>query len=654
MRKSLLLASLFLIAGMWVPSVVLAQEGGPVVRGYLFYSSTCPDCQDARTRVVPGFYRSWRERLQLLAVDISADSANLQWLKECAAKYGVPTEQLEVPALFVGTDYLIGTPAIEARFPALFDSYQGKGGVDYPDVSRPGDPLQTAAQFMFFYSPTCPHCRYVEENVLPKISAKYGTRVRWDALDVSVEANLRVLLSLGEAEDLPEDQVGVVPVVFIGDEYSLHSVLVGSGQIESYLGSALDWFLGIGGVGLPGWASQLFEQMQTPIPSGTGSPSPGPVSTSTPTATATLSAAEGPEIHLAYFAEAGCGECDLVSVQLDLLRKRFPNLVVHKLDIIDDLALNLCLCEALGVPSSQRHDAPAIFVGSDYLIGKGIQYDSLVEMVARYAETGAESTWQSCDKSKIELLPPPPWWAVIVPGLADGINPCAFATIVFLVSYLSFMERKGRDILLVGLAFTVAVFLSYLSFGLVLREVFAGLIGLIGPVLRPILNAIMAALCLVLALFSLSDFFRARKGRVTDMTLRLPDRLRRWINATIRVGVRSEALVAASFASGVVVSFIELACTGQVYVPIIQGLSNPIYQARSTLDLVVYCIAFIIPLVVVFIVSFLGTTSQQLGLVLRRFTPVVKLITAVLFLGISLWLIYDALRISGLITRLTA
>ena len=68
----------------------------------------------------------------------------------------------------------------------------------------------------------------------------------------------------------------------------------------------------------------------------------------------------------------------------------------------------------------------------------------------RYAETGAEPTWETCQTKETELPPPPPWWAVILPGLGDGINPCAFATIIFFVSYLSLIERKGRDILLVG------------------------------------------------------------------------------------------------------------------------------------------------------------------------------------------------------------
>ena len=83
--------------------------------------------------------------------------------------------------------------------------------------------------------------------------------------------------------------------------------------------------------------------------------------------------------------------------------------------------------------------------------------------------------------------------------------------------------------------------------------------------------------------------------------------------------------------------------------PIIQGLSNPAYRAQSTLDLVVYCLAFVTPLVVVFVASYTGTGSRQLGTLLQRHTAGVKLATAVLFLGIGLWLAYDVLRIWGVI-----
>jgi cytochrome c biogenesis protein CcdA len=196
--------------------------------------------------------------------------------------------------------------------------------------------------------------------------------------------------------------------------------------------------------------------------------------------------------------------------------------------------------------------------------------------------------------------------------------------------------------------------LSYLGFGMLLREILAGLIRWVGPVLRPILNGVTAILCVVLAVLSYGDFRKARRGNTKDMALQLPHRLRLWINKTIRRSMKSETLVTASFVSGVVVSFIELACTGQVYVPIIQGLSNPAYRAQSTLALFVYCLAFVTPLVVVFILSYMGTSSKQLTDFFARYSAPVKLVMALVFLGIGVWLVYDILHVWGAFSPLFA
>ncbi len=641
MRKAwfIIVAVLFLAALVVLP--VRAQEDDKVVvRGYLFYSPTCPHCKYVRTRVLPKLYARFKQQLQIMAVDISADENNYRWLQACEKKYKV-TNSGSVPVLFIGDRYLVGSEEIEKELPALIETYLKRGGVDYPDVPRPGGPLEPTARFMFFFSPTCPHCKRVEEEVFPWLQKKYGGRVTWEAYNVSEEKNYRALLMIEEAAGMPPQRRGGVPMIFIGDEFSLYTILIGDVDIIDHLTNVIDWFMGVGGVDFPEWKEQLFILASTPPPS----PTPVVAVTGVPTTTVTPSP-YGPPIHLAYFAEVGCSECDRVSIALEHLQKRFPNLVIHEFDIIKDLKLNLCLCEALNVPENKRHDAPAIFVGSDYLVGGDIQYDALIEMVSRYAQTGADPIWEEC-KGEVALPPPPPWWAVIVPGLVDGLNPCAFATIIFFVSYLSFIGRKGREILMVGISFTLAVFLSYLGFGMVLREVISGLIALTGPVLKPVLNLFTALLCLVLAIISFADFYKARRGRVRDMALRLPDRLRKWINATIRKGVKSETLVTASFITGVVVSFIELTCTGQVYVPIIQGLSNPEYRARSTLDLVVYCLAFVVPLIIVFAISYMGTGSRQLGLWLQRHTAAIKLATALLFVGIGLWLVYDTLRVWG-------
>jgi cytochrome c biogenesis protein CcdA/thiol-disulfide isomerase/thioredoxin len=631
---------------------VYAQESKPNVRGYFFYSQTCPTCPQVRTEVLSKLYSQYGQQLQITSVDVEQDG-NQEWLAACQREYGLPEDETNVPILFIGDQALAGADEIAGQLPALVQGYASDTGVDFPDVPRPGGPLEPPIRFMFFYSPDCPHCNEVEENVLPLLLEKYGDRIEWLSFDRSDEVSYRALLILGEMTGLPQEARGAVPLVFIGDEYSAYARFLGSVEIDQYLEPAIAWYTDIGGVDWPQWKDDLFEMAAPATPAGAeGTPTATPASPAGGPATqqATPTAQASTEIHMAYFEEVGCSECDAVSAALEHVQGRYPQLVVHKLDILDDVALNLCLSERLGVPEEQQHDAPAVFVGSDYLVGKEVHYENLLSLIDRYVETGAEPTWESCQEQEAELPPPPPWWTVILPGLGDGINPCAFATIIFFVSYLSLIERKGREIVLVGIAFTLAVFLSYLAFGIILRELLSGLIAWTGPVLRPILNAVMAILCVILAILSLGDFLKARRGDAKDMTLRLPDRLRKWINATIRKSMRAETLVAASFVSGIVISFIELTCTGQVYVPIILGLSTPGYRAQALVSLVVYCLAFIVPLVIVFVISFLGTSSRRLGMFLQKHTASIKLITAVLFVAIGLWLIFETLRVWGILT----
>jgi len=640
-----------LSAVLFQPLHVVAQDSQGIVKAYFFYSATCPGCKIVRQNVIPPLYQQFAQQLHIKAIEVSNEE-NYRWLQACEEAYGIPAEDSAVPIIFIGDQYVVGGD-IQDQLPGLIEQYAAQGGTEYPDVPAPEGIPQPTVRFMFFFSPTCPHCQNVEENVLPQIRQKYGNQVQWEAYDTTQEVNLRALMALGNMVGLPQDQLGSVPVVFIGDEYAMYSFLRGEVEIGAFLEPAIEWFLDVGGVGLPGWTPELFEFAANPLPEETP--------------TATPSEEVSPEIHVAYFAEPGCTECDRVGNILKVVENRFPGLVVHEFDIVDDLAINHCLSQALGVPENQQHDAPAIFVGDDFLVDKNIQLDPLIEILNKYADEGVAPVWTDCEQDG-EVPPPAPWWAVIVPGLIDGINPCAFATIVFFVSYLSLIGRKGRDILMVGLSFTVAVFMSYLGFGLVLRQVLSGLIDLVGPILKPILNILTAVVCIVLAILSLSDYNKARRGRTKGMALRLPDKLRRWINATIRKSMQAgtsdgresteagtlNRLVVASFVAGVVVSFVELTCTGQVYAPIILGLSNPEYQGQALLSLVIYCLAFVVPLIVVFFVSFMGTSSQQLGQVLNRHTATVKLITAILFVAISLWLIYDVLRMWGTVASILA
>ena len=126
--------------------------------------------------------------------------------------------------------------------------------------------------------------------------------------------------------------------------------------------------------------------------------------------------------------------------------------------------------------------------------------------------------------------------AVAAGGLADGINPCAFATLAFLLSYLALVGRRGKVLLLAGSAFAAGVFLAYFLVGLGLLEILSRIrwFALAGRML----TLIAAGAAGVLGLLSLRDFLRARRGRAAEAKLQLSERLKRRIHGVIRDRVR--------------------------------------------------------------------------------------------------------------------
>ena len=229
---------------------------------------------------------------------------------------------------------------------------------------------------------------------------------------------------------------------------------------------------------------------------------------------------------------------------------------------------------------------------------------------------------------------------IVAAGLVDGINPCAFATMIFLIAYLSAYERKGREILAAGLAFTAGVFLTYTGVGFGLLR-FLTLLPFLNVIGKWLYLATMLV-CLALAWGSIADYFKARAGKAQEMTLRLPDRFRNLTRRLIRKGASVRQFVPVSFVLGFAVSIVEFACTGQVYLPtIVFVLGIAEWRTRAGLALVLYNTMFILPLVVVFLLVYFGTTSEQLMAWLTRRTAAIKLGTAALFVLLAGWLGYS-------------
>jgi len=364
-----------------------------------------------------------------------------------------------------------------------------------------------------------------------------------------------------------------------------------------------------------------------------------------PTTSAALPTPPVPAIHMAYFSKAGCPVCAKVNDYLEQVRGLYPQLTITEFPIEEEEAkvLSEWLGERYGVPEERRLTTPMVFVGEDYLVGQDqVVMENLQSVVDKYVGSGAEATWRDFDPEQsgasiLERFRSFGMLTVVGAGLVDGLNPCAFATIVFFISYLAFLGRKGREILAVGGAFALGVVLTYLLVGMGLLKVLEEL-----PFLTALsrwVYGLTALFCLALAVFSFLDYRRARRGEHKTMTLRIPLRLRQRINRVVREGAQARAFVPAAFTTGFVVSIIELACTGQVYLPtIIFVMGMPEMQGQAFFYLLLYNLAFILPLVVVFGLAYFGTTSEQLGIFINRRTATIKLSTTLLFLVLTGWL----------------
>jgi len=497
---------------------------------------------------------------------------------------------------------------------------------------------EPVVRFFVFEAQDCEHCQAVREQVLAPLQEEYGSQVETKAFDIGAMENYVVMVQV-------EKEYGVsglaIPQIYIGD-----TVLVGEEEIRERLSDLVDQYLETGGIDYPTDDEPVVAPL---LPSGTAAEPycEDPAATSQGGFCEVVGGELAAPVYLAYFFSPGCMECDRVSYDLAYLEQQYPNLEVRKFDINTCAPLNEAMSERSGVPPEQRLMTPAVFVGDEYLVGSEITVVRLEEVIKTHSLVGCIPPWEGLEEGSpaainriIQRFRSFSVLAVLGAGLLDGVNPCAFTTIIFFVSYLAVMGRRGRDILFVGASFTAAVFATYLLVGI-------GVLGFVHSLdfVRSLSRFVFLAtgvFCLVLAGLSLFDLYRIRQGRIQDIALKLPERLQQRVHKAIRQGRNIRNYVWAAFVTGFAVSLLELACTGQVYLPTIIFVSGvPDLRVNAYAYLVLYNLMFILPLVVIFVLVFYGTTSKQLTGFFTRNAAVVKLLTAMLFAALGFWLVFS-------------
>ena len=349
-------------------------------------------------------------------------------------------------------------------------------------------------------------------------------------------------------------------------------------------------------------------------------------------------------VHITYFHKRGCQKCVRASAILKRLKTEYPQIVIEKRYAKADQQLLEAMGALYNVPQVKRLTTPAMFIGNNYLLDE-LDEAQLEEIVGTYLATGvasrvseAEAKTGEAESKIVARFSAFGTLAVAGAGLLDGINPCAFATIVFFISYLSLVGRSRREMLVAGGAFAAAVFVTYLLLGMGLLK-FLSFLNEFSVVAKCVY--LLAAIgTFTLAFLSLYDAIKAKQGKVKEITLQLPKSLKQRIHKVIREQTRTSSVIIGALVIGFAISALELVCTGQVYLPTItfvMGVEG--MRANALAYLILYNMMFITPLLIVFGFVYWGTTSMQLGGVLQRHLMPVKLGTGVLLLGLGFWLL---------------
>jgi hypothetical protein len=472
----------------------------------------------------------------------------------------------------------------------------------------------------FFYSEESGGLK-VQEGFITPLSKKYPLEIQSFSINKLENYDL---LDRFEKELKQEDNE--LPVVIIGN-----NILGGAAKIRKDLEGLVKSYADKGGVS---WPSLEVRKTEGWIPRA-------------PTEEEKKSQKI---IYGAFFYTHGCLHCEGVKAKLGEWAPKFPDLRIGTFDMTKDenKRMGEALSEIYKRVPDPRGELVQLYIGEDYLSGDSFRYEDVKNLVSKYQGTGAPAPWEkvtqealkSGEQKIIERFKKFGLTTVLVAGFIDGLNPCAFATIVFLVSYLSFLGKQSREILTYGIIFTFGVFIAYLIAGMGLMAGFRQLSGF--PLLTKGIYLVIAVFAFVLGVISLYDYVLYRRGQAAKMKLQLPMALKKKIHGIIRIQTRSpKAGFIGTFVLGFVIAATEVICTGQLYLPTIGYIMTiPKLRAYAFFNLVLYNLMFIIPLAGIFVAAFFGVTSERMAIATKEHTGTVKLLTALLFMGLGVFLYF--------------
>jgi len=369
--------------------------------------------------------------------------------------------------------------------------------------------------------------------------------------------------------------------------------------------------------------------------------------------------ANGQKVRVVYFYSVDCPKCQIVKPFLEQVKKDYAD----RIEFLEHDVKENEECRQLFYNFVQKYNVPEkdagtpiVFVGDKYFAGLSnienglrnkidealIKKEDLLfdcqEFLAKWPNVkkidffssgsgevcGIDAKFcpiQSAENQKKVSL------AMIVTTAAiDSINPCAIAVLIFLITILISLKSSKKRMIIIGLFYIGAVFVTYYLAGLGIMRIITQF-----NISKEI--GIVAGMIVLLA-----GFLEIKEGLYPDgkQILRIPENTKPIFSKFLKKGTIPSVIVA-----GILVSAFELPCTGQVYLAILSMLSGSELNAQGYFYLFIYNLIFVLPLVIILIIGAWGFDVKRMESMRKNTRTHIKIAMGVVMLLLGFFILFQ-------------
>ncbi len=180
---------------------------------------------------------------------------------------------------------------------------------------------------------------------------------------------------------------------------------------------------------------------------------------------------------------------------------------------------------------------------------------------------------------------------VIIAGLVDGFNPCAFAVLLLFITFtmgmLQVQTNYRYELMKVGSIYISGIFVTYVLIG----------VGILSTIsffsTTHAVGRAAALISMLLGVVVMKDYF-VPGGFGLAIPAGMHSLINRWIKKTSAPGI---------FGAGVLVGLCTVPCSGGIYLAVLGLLALQATQAEGIVYLFIYNLMLIAPLVAVLLAS---------------------------------------------------